>query len=369
MFLPPFCPSKFCEEHFREHPGRGWFSRNGFYRIAKGIRIQRFVCKKCGTRFSSRTFSIDIYTKRHVPYRYIFNQIKSGAGIRSISRDLNVSTNLIINRVSRMARQFIAMHASIRNQMMLKENLTADGFESFVGSQYFPNNINLLAGQDSQFIYLMNYAYLRRKGRMTPFQKELREYLDSTFSIDPWSIRSCFSELVRMAAELISKSDMDDAEFYTDKKTEYLPALRSENALIEHKTVSSKAPRTLSNDLFTPNYLDREIRKDNANHVRETVQYSRRVVNCMERMHLYAGYHNYVKPFRIAKGKELASICHGEAAGIEREPIRREMRTIFTRRRFLSRVELAVCETLVWMRWLFTPPHILDWRIPKYIYD
>ncbi|MFP4384759.1 MAG: hypothetical protein ACLFSE_12005, partial [Spirochaetia bacterium] len=40
-----------------------------------------------------------------------------------------------------------------------------------------------------------------------------------------------------------------------------------------------------------------------------------------------------------------------------------------TRRRFLSRVELAVCETLVWMRWLFTPPHILDWRIPKYIYD
>ena len=39
--------------------------------------------------------------------------------------------------------------------------------------------------------------------------------------------------------------------------------------------VSGKAARTKNNRLFAVNYLDREIRKDNASHVRETVQFSR----------------------------------------------------------------------------------------------
>jgi transposase-like protein len=368
MFQPPFCPNKYCREHRRENPGRGWFSRNGFYPTTKGTRVQRFVCKKCGTRFSTQTFSIDIYTKRQVSYHYIFNQLKSGAGLRSISRDLKASTNLVTNRCSRLARQFIAMHASIRNSMTLQESLGADGFESFVRSQYYPNNINLLAGKDSQFIYLFNYAYMKRKGRMSPRQKKLQEYLDTVISLDTKSIRNTFSEAVMTAVELIKRSGMEHAEFYTDKKKEYLPALEENKELIEHHSISSKEPRTFTNILFSLNYLDREIRKDNANHVRETVQFARTVTNCMERLHIYAGYHNYVKPYRIAKGKELAGICHGEAAGIKRETISREMRTIFTRRRFLSRVDLAVCEVLVWFRRLFTPPRIFDWKIPKYLY-
>ena len=66
------------------------------------------------------------------------------------------------------------------------------------------------------------------------------------------------------------------------------------------------------------NYFDREIRTDNANHVRETVQFSRRAIAALERMALYQLYHNYFKPYRIGP-PQLEELRHGEVAGIERD--------------------------------------------------
>ncbi|GAB1432910.1 hypothetical protein MASR2M29_15350 [Spirochaetota bacterium] len=42
---------------------------------------------------------------------------------------------------------------------------TADGFESFDRSQYFPNQINLVLGKNSQFLYDYSHTTIRRKGR------------------------------------------------------------------------------------------------------------------------------------------------------------------------------------------------------------
>jgi hypothetical protein len=38
----------------------------------------------------------------------------------------------------------------------LREDLAADGFESFNGSQYFPNNFNILVGKRSQCKHSLN---------------------------------------------------------------------------------------------------------------------------------------------------------------------------------------------------------------------
>ena len=118
--------------------------------------------------------------------------------------------------------------------------------------------------------------------------------------------------------------------------------------------ISSKKPRTVHNKLFAVNYYDREIRKDNANHVRETVQYSRNVNNCMERMAIYRVYHNYVKPYRITDRTDEKRL-HGEVAGIERQRIEGEMGSIFTERRFLTRLSLSWSDALIWLRGLATP--------------
>ncbi|MCX7788486.1 MAG: hypothetical protein N2442_12415 [Spirochaetes bacterium] len=55
----------------------------------------------------------------------------------------------------------------------------------------------------------------------------------------------------------------------------------------------SRRARTRSNPLFAVNYLDREVRKDAANHVRETTRGSRNVKDLMNRLALNQVVHNY----------------------------------------------------------------------------
>jgi len=47
-----------------------------------------------------------------------------------------------------------------------RKRRTADGFESFCVSQYFPNNIQLLVGSDSQHVYQIDYATIRLVDRV-----------------------------------------------------------------------------------------------------------------------------------------------------------------------------------------------------------
>jgi len=111
------------------------------------------------------------------------------------------------------------------------------------------------------------------------------------------------------------------------------------------------------------NYLDREIRKDNSDHTRETLQFARNANNCMERLAVYRLYHNYVKPYRIGKKKE-GSVTHAEVAGISGRSIALELKTVFTQRRFFSRVRgLASSDWLLWLRGITTPMK----RAPEYL--
>jgi hypothetical protein len=54
----------------------------------------------------------------------------------------------------------------------------------------------------------------------------------------------------------------------------------------------STAPRTTGNPLFAVNYADREIRKDLAEHRRETVCFARSAAMSMARLWVYVADHN-----------------------------------------------------------------------------
>ena len=373
MNTPPFCPNSRCENHLHPTAESHWFVRNGSYPTKAFGRVQRFLCLSCSLGFSSMTFSTDYYVKIPVSLPVIFNRLKSTSGIRHIARDLHVDHKLILNRCSRLARQALAVHSALNNQITLCEDLVTDGFESFVGSQYFPNNIHLLAGAESQFLYAIDYAHLRRKGRMTTEQKARREQLDELWISGKRSIRKSFSAIVEAVEQLIGNRADPSTVLYSDEKGEYRKVVNSSEYLREkgaegsfsHKQISSKLARTVSNKLFSVNYLDREIRKDNANHVRETVQYSRNVNNCMERMAIYRVYHNYVKPYRITDRTEEMPV-HGEVAGLEEESIEGEMCTFFRQRRFLSRVKLSWSDALIWLRGLATPTKHAGGHYPGY---
>jgi len=118
------------------------------------------------------------------------------------------------NKISRLARQAIAVHKELRAGLICQENLVADGFESFCVSQYFPNNINLLLLKDSQYLYYTNYVTIRRKGRMTPEQKQKREELEKIYRAPYKGIEINFYDLLHEIADIYNKSNRSHLILY-----------------------------------------------------------------------------------------------------------------------------------------------------------
>ena len=359
MSRPPFCPSPHCPYHHRPPPQ--WFVRHGRYRTSAFGEVQRYSCRHCGHRFSSQSFSIDYFAKRRVDYHRLIRMLCSTSSTRDISRDLRISTATVQNKISRLARGALAVHARLSGSFPLCEHLVFDGFESFSCSHYFPNNIHLLVGKHSQFVYFCNYVSLRRKGRMSEQQKRRRDELEKHYRPPRRSLRHSVLQAMEQLIRMIPRSTMLPLRLYSDEKQEYGWALRTrvvsrtlmQHSRLSHISISSRIHRDTRNELFSVNYLDRELRKDLANHVRKTVCFARNVNNCMERVAVYLGYHNYLKPYRVRKP---TGRTHAEEAGVEGREARRMMRRMFTRRFFLSRVEgMAESALETWKRELVTP--------------
>ena len=339
MFTPTHCPNPECT-HLPESSTTNWYRKITPYFTRTFGMVPRFLCKSCHMSFSSQTFSIDYYAKKKLDYLLIYKQINSGAGLRNIARNLNLSPRTIRNRINRLSRNAILIHQDLLDELPYSEDFVADGFESYCVSQYFPDNYNILVGKDSQFVYHCDYVTLRRKGRMRPDQKCRREKLEKTFRAPHKGIEKSFRDLI----EFLDRTTRERAKpliLYTDEKKDYERALwgsaccreRLFNGSWRHHKVNSEDGRNTQNPLFSVNYMDREFRKDMASHARESVQFSRNVNEAMLRMSLYLFDHNYIKPYRIAR-REKRGLRHGEVAGLDRESLDRMISGFFRLRYF-----------------------------------
>jgi hypothetical protein len=88
---------------------------------------------------------------------------------------------------------------------------------------------------------------------------------------------------------------------------------------LTHRLTNSREERNTNNNLFSCNYCDRMVRKDLAEHVRETVQFARDHNCSMERFTLYQFWLNFMKPYRIKRKDYVVSKTHCEAAKIPSE--------------------------------------------------
>lgn len=369
MKHPPFCPNSDCEHHQIRKKQHGWFYNDGYYSTKSNQQITRFQCKSCKKRFSAQTFSMSFFLKKKGSFDYIFKQLKATAGIRDISRDLGISPASVLLRITRLARQSVCIHSSLRHSIKLNENLVADGFESFAVSQYFPNNINILGGKNSQYLYTFDYSHLKRKGCMTSKQKKRNKILQERFN-HRTTISESFTNICQSVSNLLWKRSIDPVILYTDKKKEYKNVLSNFHfpGTVFHICISSKQARTILNDLFTVNYIDRQVRMCCAEHVRETMRFARNVNNSMERLAVFRLYHNYLKPYRInRKDDDYRDRTHAEVAGISKKDINREMKTFFTRRRFVFRCKgIEKQDLLILKRCYVTPLSNTYEHVPAY---
>ena len=324
--------------------------------------VIRFKCLVCGRGFSEQTFSLDYFVKRTIDYREVRKLLCCCAGVRATSRALGCSCDSVTNRTSRLARQCISAHARLLAELDLAEDLAADGFQSFAVSQYFPNNIHLLVGSESQLVGFCDYVTLRRSGRMTRMQRRMRRALEVLYRPSPQALTASFGELLEHVHRRLARSRQQPVILNTDRKLEYVAALAAHAGLCEavaarwfaHRRTDSRAVRDRRNPLFPVNYIDRELRKDLAEHVRETVRFARNVNYCMERLWIYLLDHNMNKRYRI-NDRVGVERTHADEAGADPGDQARATRSLFTRRRFLSFETLEPAMSRVWRREHQTP--------------
>lgn len=374
---PAFCPNPQCEHHQPESKVAACRSRFwihvGFYTTSVSGRVGRFRCTSCGRGFSERTFSLDYFTKKALDNREIFRSISAGESVAAIARHLCCSEASVQNRLERLGRGSLALHADLCASLKLSEDLAADGFESFDVSQFFPNNISLLIGVKSQFLYGAIHTTIRRKGRMTDRQRTLRTALEKEYRAPPAGIASSFARLVARIPDLWDPERHPVLRLRTDEHKAYpgaidsLATLREARALgrFRHERYSSRAPRTVANPLFPINYYDRELRKDIAAFRRESTCFTRNVGNGLLRLASHLAWHNYGKNFRIGiRGFE--GITHAVQAGIGEERIRERVERLFSDRPFLSRQRLTDDWIDIWLKRNKTPLKKSAEYIPQY---
>jgi hypothetical protein len=170
--------------------------------------------------------------------------------------------------------------------------VVVDGFESFEHSQYYPFHANLAVGAESHFLYAFTEAELRRKGRMTPFQKQRRAALEARHGRpDPKALEKAMAELVRLVAP-----PGTPVSLRSDEHPAYPRAFRRVgDVLIEHRVTPSRQARTTRNPLFPVNRMDLLLRHSSANHKRETIAFSKRRQGAMERLAVFAVWVNFQK--------------------------------------------------------------------------
>ncbi|MFW6387677.1 MAG: transposase [bacterium] len=360
--LPAFCPNEECSVHHGVETRSKAFVRNGSHRTAAFGRVQRFRCRECGRSFSTQTMSIDYYAKRRVCYRRLRRAVSECVSVRAVGRVLGISPATADNRIMRAARAALWQHAQLDAHVRLEEDVAADGFESYWVSKYFPNNISIVAGSHSRYLYAFDAATIRRKGAMSEAQVRRREQLERRWRADPAGVEKSFARLLESMIRLHAESSRVHLTLFTDEKYDYLRALSACGVIVHwrqherfsHIRISSKAPRNKDNPLFPVNYFDREFRKDLHEHTRKTVCFARNANLQMERMAIYAAEHNVAKPYLINQ-PAAAHQTHATIAGIPAEVVASVRYGLYRRRAFYTRVSLPGWADRIWRREYDTP--------------
>jgi transposase-like protein len=360
-----FCPIPYCPLHDPAVASRfdSWSIRAGFHQTEVVGPVQRYRCRCCRRSFSDRTFGTDYYAKVAIPYAEVLRRISSSESVRATARNLRCSPGSILNRIDRLSRECIARNHTLLEGHELREDLAADGFESFDVSQYFPNNIGLLVGSASQFVYGFSHTTIRRKGSMTATQKRKRVQLEQRYRAPPSGLRDSFAELLSLIPRIWKAEEKPRLTLWTDQNAAYPRAIGRVDGLLQaqscgsfgHLTIPSRAVRTFTNPLFPVNYLDRELRKDLAAHRRESACFTRNVANGLGRLAVYLFWHNYLKPWRVRTAR-VQEPSHAVVAGIELAAIQLETRRLAAgERSFLSHLSLDAVELRTWLKAWDTP--------------
>ena len=353
-----FCPRPGCKAHSLHPPHDHWFTRHGYHHTSAFGRVQRYKCCLCGKTFSDQTFLVNYWLKKPTDFASLGRQLNSSSSGLFVARHFGFSADSLRIRCDRLARNALFFHCRLTSGLSIHEPLVADGLESFVASKFFPVNLNVLVGADSQFVYFFTESHCRRKGSMSEKQKQRRQSIYAGKCFTKSSLAKMFAQLL---GYLNGRCSSPTLRLQTDEHPQYQSLIKRWNLRpnacphIDHHRTISTAPRTRSNPLFAVNYIDRLIRKDIPNHRRKSICYALNDRNLLSRFAYYVVTHNFCKPFRISSAARQSSHTHAAVALGSCKELSFWKPRLYTCRFFRSFVKMPGYFEKVWFRATPTP--------------
>lgn len=173
MFVPWRCPYPECPFH-RSAPAV-FFIRRGHYRpLCRNHPVPRFRCRHCRRTFSRQSFRADFRHKKPHLNAPFLRLMVSCVGLRQAARVLQVARRTVEHRFAWLARHARHLHLNQLRGGCLNGPFQLDELESFESNRYQPLTVPVLIEARCLFIVAVEVAPLRRKGSMTPRQRQRR---------------------------------------------------------------------------------------------------------------------------------------------------------------------------------------------------
>jgi hypothetical protein len=249
---------------------------------------------------------------------------------RQMARALGCSPTTVAHHVARLGRHCLLFQAQELGRIGELGEIVIDGFETFEWSQYFPFHHNVAVDVETGYFLFHTDSPLRRKGRMTTFQKARRAVLEERLGrAHPRAVedgvRELLSTLTQGRPALTVRSDDHRA---------YPRALRALACETTQLITSSRQRRDDRNPLWEVNVLDLMIRHSTAAHKRETIAWAKRRQASIEKLSIFQVWRNYVKK-RREKGGHISSAMQ---LGLKRRCLR--VRDILKERLFFALIRV-----------------------------
>jgi hypothetical protein len=249
---------------------------------------------------------------------------------RQIARDLRCAPASVDHQIARLGRHCLLFHQLFWQNTSSQGPVVIDGFESFEFSQYFPFHLHLAVEARTGFFIHFTDSPLRRKGRMTPYQKRRRAELEERLGRpDPRAVEKDMAELLEVALR-----GRQEAVIRSDDHRAYPRSLAQIACRTRHEVTGSKERRDNRNPLWEVNLLELLIRHGQSQHKRETIAWSKRRQGSAEGLAMVLVWRNYIK-FRWEKR------CRKTPAmlkGLSGQPL--EVSGVLQARIFRTRLEL-----------------------------
>ena len=278
---------------FRDDPPPGFVRRHGRYFCrARGGPIIRYRCTGCRRTFSYATFRYSYRQKKPHVDAVLMRLLCSGVSLRAAARLLGINRKTVFAKLHRLAHHGQALHRVLLDRTSLAGHFQLDELETFESNRFQPVTVPLLIDKHTYFLLAWAAAPMRRKGRMTPGQKKMRDSHEALHGKRPTQSNAA----VTRCLAVLKRHARCPVVLETDRKPSYRRiAARLLGARLVHLTRDSRTRRDRKNPLFPINHTNAMVRYCLARLKRRTWCITRRRGWLERALAVYASWFNYCR--------------------------------------------------------------------------